>query len=499
MKLDPSVFRYLDRDAFRVLIAVEMGMKNHQWVSAQLIESIAGLKRGNTFKVLSLLLKHKLISHQSLSYHGYKLTYNGYDFLALRALVGKGHIKGVGSRIGVGKESDIHVCEGSNGEKYALKLHRLGRVSFRSIKKNRDYLQHRTHASWMFMARLAATKEYAYLKALKQGGFRVPTPIEHNRHAILMKFVEAKPLYHVRVLEHPYEVLEKLMLLLVRLARAGLVHGDFNEFNLMIDAKERVTLIDFPQVVPTTHPSAQLYFDRDVQCIRDFFARRFCIQVELWPEFEAACSDAQQAITQGIENKEVEEVEDIIDNERAAEAIRAVNINLKKEDDNLLTTALEDERNQRPEGDTEPIEHDDDEEEDEEENDDESHYAEVGELEDELNEEQTKAVGVLFGGAEEMKVVVEGEEMETHDDVDEDKEDSSDDGSEFDEDNQPGIDDQIGVLKRKKKVVRQILTAEDIRKQLNKKAKQRAKPNNTKNMFKRKHQQEARAAVKDSL
>ena len=28
----------------------------------------------------------------------------------------------------------------------------------------------------------------------------------------------------------------------------GLIHGDFNEFNLMIDDKEKITVIDLPQV-----------------------------------------------------------------------------------------------------------------------------------------------------------------------------------------------------------------------------------------------------------
>jgi hypothetical protein len=31
----------------------------------------------------------------------------GYDFLAIKALVARGHITGVGRQIGVGKESDI--------------------------------------------------------------------------------------------------------------------------------------------------------------------------------------------------------------------------------------------------------------------------------------------------------------------------------------------------------------------------------------------------------
>ena len=45
---------------------------------------------------------------------------------------------------------------------------------------------------------------------------------------------------------HPKEVYHKMMDLIVRLAQHGLVHGDFNEFNMMIDDDEKLTMIDFP-------------------------------------------------------------------------------------------------------------------------------------------------------------------------------------------------------------------------------------------------------------
>ena len=34
--------------------------------------------------------------------------------------------------------------------------------------------------------------------------------------------------------------------LIIQFAEHGLVHGDFNEFNLMINDDEEVTVIDFP-------------------------------------------------------------------------------------------------------------------------------------------------------------------------------------------------------------------------------------------------------------
>ena len=55
------------------------------------------------------------------------------------------------------------------------------------------------------------------------------------------------------------------MALIVRLARHGLIHGDLNEFNLLITEDGEITLIDFPQMVSTNHKNAEYYFDRDVQ------------------------------------------------------------------------------------------------------------------------------------------------------------------------------------------------------------------------------------------
>lgn len=56
-----------------------------------------------------------------------------------------------------------------------------------------------------------------------------------------------------------------MMNIVIDLARHGLIHGDFNEFNLILDEESQsLTLIDFPQMVSTSHENAELY-DRSVQ------------------------------------------------------------------------------------------------------------------------------------------------------------------------------------------------------------------------------------------
>lgn len=45
MRLDPTYLEYISKDEMRVLLAVEMGMKNHEYVPSHLIERISHLKR----------------------------------------------------------------------------------------------------------------------------------------------------------------------------------------------------------------------------------------------------------------------------------------------------------------------------------------------------------------------------------------------------------------------------------------------------------------------
>ena len=55
----------------------------------------------------------------------------------------------------------------------------------------------------------------------------------------------------------PLSLYSDLMDLIVLLGSYGLIHCDFNEFNLMLDENDKVTVIDFPQMVSISHPNAQ--------------------------------------------------------------------------------------------------------------------------------------------------------------------------------------------------------------------------------------------------
>ncbi|XP_039758694.1 serine/threonine-protein kinase RIO2 [Pararge aegeria] len=317
-KLDVAMLRYLTSEDFRVLTAVEMGMKNHELVPGSLVASIANLRHGGVHKLMKDLCKHRLLTYErGKQYDGFRLTNAGYDYLALKALTNRKVIASFGNQIGVGKESNIYTVADEDRNPLCLKLHRLGRTCFRNIKDKRDYHAHRNRASWLYLSRISATKEFAYMKALYDRDFPVPRPVDFNRHCVVMDLVTGGPLTHVTAVEDVEGLYDELMGLVVRLGNCGVIHGDFNEFNIMIDAHGRPIIIDFPQMVSTKHPNAELYFDRDVKCVRDFFKRRFGYESSLYPRFtdlerddhmdeEVACSGYKR--TKGIEDELMQEM-----------------------------------------------------------------------------------------------------------------------------------------------------------------------------------------------
>ena len=379
MRLDLTALRYLNKDDFRVLTAIEMGMRNHEIVPVDLIQSISKIRNTSVRRILANLLKHKLIKHTKIQYEGYSLNYLGYDFLAIHSLIKQGILVQIGTKIGVGKESDVYLCyvknvnseisdelynqikeniltenalkeqnrqkkleeeknknnkkennleneeneenvEKENKEEEneeedeeeeevsflkndlpktiqtvvgeltiaCIKFARLGRTSFRAVKKKRDYIKSQTHYNWLYLSRLSSQNEYKNMKGLYSHGFSVPRPYGYNRHAIIMEYVPSYPLNKVDEIKDKEILYHKMMDFIQKLGENGLIHGDFNEFNILlnINKPDEIVVIDFPQMISMHHPEAENYFKRDVQCVKNYFIKKFNITFDEDLKFE---------------------------------------------------------------------------------------------------------------------------------------------------------------------------------------------------------------------
>ncbi|KAK5959316.1 protein kinase RIO2 PWA37_003271 [Arxiozyma heterogenica] len=299
MKLDTSHMRYLTAEDFQVLHAVERGSTNHEVVPTTLIHQLSGLRSiSGTNRCISDLAKLKLISKlRNASYDGYRLTYSGIDYLALKTMLDRDTVYSIGGPMGVGKESDIYKVSDKEGVPKVMKIHRLGRTSFHTVRNKRDYIKKnaKNGVNWMFLSKLAAAKEYQFMSLLYAKGFNVPEPFDNSRHIIIMELIDGFTMtrlkYHKSKFNIP-KLYSDLMNFIVKLGKSGLIHCDFNEFNIMIkktaatsdddDSNNKVInsndcgfiVIDFPQCISIDHPDAEFYFKRDVDCIRRFFKKK---------------------------------------------------------------------------------------------------------------------------------------------------------------------------------------------------------------------------------
>lgn len=273
------VFLQLAPEDFRVLLAIELEMSKHENVPQSNLPRVSGLTGKQVKYRLNKLDKLGLVKRSVGSYVGYALNTVGYDCLAMNALVKADVLEAFGKPLGVGKESDVYDALALGGERVAIKFHRLGRTSFRQTRRLRGYIADRRHISWLYQSRLAAEKEYEALKIVHPMGVAVPKPVGQNRHVVVMSMIEGAELYRVPKIANPEEVLNEI-LSNVRKAyqKAGVIHADLSEYNVILKPDMHILIIDWPQYVKTSHPNADMLLTRDVQNILRFFRKRFKVR-----------------------------------------------------------------------------------------------------------------------------------------------------------------------------------------------------------------------------
>jgi len=277
-----KVFRELKNEDFRVLQAIETGMSQHEFVPKEQIARFTkfDLTRDTDFR-LNRLSKLGLLYQVRAAYVGYTLNYAGYDCLAINALVRAGIFEAFGKSLGVGKEADVFDALNPKGERIAVKFHRLGRISFRQTLRKRTYTTEPT-ARWLYQSRLAAEREFQALTLLFPQKVAVPEPLSQTRHVVAMGMIEGAELAHWKRLARPGMILKEI-LRNVRKAylKAGVIHADLSEYNVILKPNKRILIIDWPQFVTKEHPNAEDLLKRDVQNILQYFKRKHMLEIEL--------------------------------------------------------------------------------------------------------------------------------------------------------------------------------------------------------------------------
>jgi len=262
----------LEREDFYLLSGLEQGMRFSKWVAREKLPEFSGLTAEDVDYRLDRCERRDLIERKTIQYDGFRLTFEGYDVLALHTFVERDTVEGMGSPLGVGKESDVY--EVMSYKPMALKFHREGYTDFREVNREREYTADHAHVSWMYTARKAAEREYDALETVYPQ-VSVPQPIDHNRHAVVMEKVDGVELARTGL--EPEQVRPIMGLILEEVATAydeGYVHADMSEYNVFV-TEQGVVVFDWPQAVPTDHENADELLERDVTNVAGYFQRKY--------------------------------------------------------------------------------------------------------------------------------------------------------------------------------------------------------------------------------
>jgi len=200
--------------------------------------------------------------------------------MALYQMINRGIIGGMRGVVKAGKESRIYWAKGTNEEDLAVKIFLTSSMEFKKsmlqyihgdprFKVGHDY--RRIVYTW-------AQKEFRNLTEARNAGVPVPRPIYAYENIVVMEFIGLDGVPSPLLKELPREeitaeVYNEIAGALDSLYRkAGLVHADLSEYNVMVHGN-KIFLIDFGQAVSKEHPMAEEFLRRDIGNIIRFFER----------------------------------------------------------------------------------------------------------------------------------------------------------------------------------------------------------------------------------
>jgi RIO kinase 1 len=205
-------------------------------------------------------------------------VFDEVTLLALYKLVHKKWISVIGGPISTGKEANVFYAE-RDGAGIAIKIYRIRTANFTTmsgyIVGDRRFSSVKKAKKELIFA--WTRKEFSNLSRAKDAGIPVPEPLVWDRNILVMSFLgeDEVPYPQLRNAEmsDPKAVYEEILQDMDLLYnKAGLVHADLSEFNILYH--DRPYIIDMGQSVTKDHPRALQFLVRDIKNINRYFKGR---------------------------------------------------------------------------------------------------------------------------------------------------------------------------------------------------------------------------------
>lgn len=209
----------------------------------------------------------------------FKLESEVFDrrtLLILSKLMGKNILLNMDYPISTGKEANVFRATTPSGSYLAVKIYKIETTHFMNRK---EYLigdprfKKFQHSERGFVNAFAQ-KEFKNLQICADAGVHAPKPLLQVKNVLVMEFLgeEGLPYTPLNVLgPESMEQLKSILEDVKKMYKAGIVHADLSEYNILVGPKPY--LIDFGQGVVLSHPNADIYLERDLRNILNYFAK----------------------------------------------------------------------------------------------------------------------------------------------------------------------------------------------------------------------------------
>ena len=193
-------------------------------------------------------------------------------------LMNKGKIDSIFGVVNAGKEARIYWGKDSEGNELAIKIYltvsaefKKGMLSYIEGDPRFAHVKRDTRSliyTW-------AQKEFKNLHTAYEAQVRVPKPIAVSHNVLIMEFIGKEgvsaPLLKESFPKNPEKLYQQLLTCVEKLYRkAGLVHADLSEYNVML-WKGKPLLFDFAQAVHIKHPMTSRFLRRDLENLFQYF------------------------------------------------------------------------------------------------------------------------------------------------------------------------------------------------------------------------------------
>ena len=202
----------------------------------------------------------------------------------------QGLVSEINGCISTGKEANVYYARTEKNEHRAIKVYKTSILVFKDRDRyvtgeyrfRHGYSRHNPRK----MVRLWAEKEFRNLSRIHSSGILCPKPIALKNHVLVMEFIgddgwPAPKLKDAPLLEESDAFalyLQLIHYMRIMFVKCKLIHADLSEYNLLLDSKNRLYIIDVSQSVEQTHPNAFEFLRMDIRNVTDYFSKRYTLK-----------------------------------------------------------------------------------------------------------------------------------------------------------------------------------------------------------------------------